>query len=604
MVQSSGDTASTLLAGDFPEPGGSIWAPIAGAFLCAIVGIAISAWPHLASSASGRGPAWVADQDEMYYLAIAMAGVREGFPPRDPVRDDGGRSPYPWLPLWPGAWTARAFGLGPWAIPILWRALGGAFVGASAFLMLRVLIGSARWALPLALLLIVDGGVLSFRPIAQAAVSARAVLAGTESTVFASKPVIHPEWRVATPCLTAGFLFLHVAAVAWARGRPAVNRRAAWIAGGTLGVLVWSYFYYWTAAVVALAVAWLLDRGGRGLYARVLLIGMAIGLPSIASDALLRSGNPGDWQVRTDKFVAVGRMDGVHWPRPGVAMAAVGLAAVALGARRFAYPWALGAVGLAMMNHQMITGLQVENFHWMYAAGPMLATTMFGLAGAGLAGIRREGWRRRGPAFLGAAAAGLVGANLWLRHAEVTRSREPAALTRAIAAYREDAKAWPPGLAGARLAGEEIAVDAACINDGFRPLANYWIWMSLAVTDDDWHDRIALNGALIGQSEAEFLDEQRRNLGSGFAGDWRDDPERLAAILERRRGAFVRHAADPAPGVALYRVRYVLRRAGGGPPPGPAGFWVRSGAGAAWDLWEVAVPAESGRQTSEPPTGG
>lgn len=607
MMPPNADPTSSAPRPD-PEPP---WASAAGALACALIGVIISAWPYLASRGAEGGPSWVADNDELYYIGVAATGVRDGTGPGDPARDDGARAPYPRLPLWPGIALARLTGQGPWVVPVFWRILGGALVGAAAFGMFRAWLGSARWALPMALLLTVDGGMLSFRPVVQAAVTALSTLEGAGSDLFASKPLIHPEWRIATPCLTGGILLLHLWAMARGReGKKGWRGPATWLAGLTLGLLFWSYFYYWTAALLALAIAWAFDEGHRAFYVRAGLIGLAVGLPSVAIDAWFHQANPDDWLARTDKFIHVNPWSGVHWSRPSLAMAALGMAAVLGGAGMFAYPWALGVAGMLLVNHQVFTGLQIENFHWTYVAGPALAAMTLGLVGSWLSRIGRQGVRRWALGVLAFAAPVLVGVNLWLRHAEVTMTAEPRQILREIAAYRHDAVRWRgedanggqspssagPIAPGACLAGEEAAVIAACIDDGFRPLGTYWIWLSPAVTESDWHDRLGLNGALAGRTEAEFLAEQFRNLTNGFAGDWRDDPDRLKAILATRRAAFARHAADPAPGVARYRVRYTLRRAGEGPPPGAPGAWDRVREGETWDLWEATALRPEGCQ--------
>ena len=50
--------------------------------------------------------------------------------------------------------------------------------------------------------------------------------------------------------------------------------------------------------------------------------------------------------------------------------------------RELILPWSLAASGLFLMNHQVITGLQIENFHWSYVAGPCLSL-LIGLLVAG-----------------------------------------------------------------------------------------------------------------------------------------------------------------------------------------------------------------------------
>ena len=53
--------------------------------------------------------------------------------------------------------------------------------------------------------------------------------------------------------------------------------------------------------------------------------------------------------------------------------------------RELILPWSMAAAGLVLMNHQIMTGLQLENFHWSYVAGPCLSLLIGLLLAAGLA---------------------------------------------------------------------------------------------------------------------------------------------------------------------------------------------------------------------------
>ena len=76
---------------------------------------------------------------------------------------------------------------------------------------------------------------------------------GSTGALFASKPMIFRQFRIATPCLTMPYLLLFIVLYTRARRVPSRHRRVA--SGLGFGLLFYVYFYYWTAAALALAIA-------------------------------------------------------------------------------------------------------------------------------------------------------------------------------------------------------------------------------------------------------------------------------------------------------------------------------------------------------------
>src|SRR5580700_8778733 len=71
-------------------------------------------------------------------------------------------------------------------------------------------------------------------------------------------------------------------------------------AGMALGLVIWSYFYFWTACMLALALCFLLDSGHRALYAKVGALGLIVGSPALVSSYLLKHATSHDWLWRSD----------------------------------------------------------------------------------------------------------------------------------------------------------------------------------------------------------------------------------------------------------------------------------------------------------------
>ena len=102
-------------------------------------------------------------------------------------------------------------------------------------------------------MLLTDAGMLEFRPLLRLAWVAWQVISGQTGALFASKPMIFRQFRVATPCLTMPYLLLFIGLHAWARACHHVRRQV--VSGLGFGLLFYVYFYYWTAAAAGPGIA-------------------------------------------------------------------------------------------------------------------------------------------------------------------------------------------------------------------------------------------------------------------------------------------------------------------------------------------------------------
>ena len=367
-----------------------------------------------------------------------------------------------------------------------------------------------------------------------------------------------------------------------ARESPTRGRIA--LAGLAFGLLFHVYFYYWTAVGLALVVAWALDAGHRRVYFHTAWIGGLIGLPSIVADALMKRRMPPDWLPRADKFLPIGRFEELLVPVGVAALLAIGLAWAIARRRDLIFAGAMAAAGFLLLSHQVVTRLQIENYHWWNVLGPALFALLV-LAVAGEVGSRSD-WSPRARAAVGVLAAVVLISGLWLRGLEATRSPGAIEDAHALDEYRAGRA---PGLApNAVVAGPALLVDFAAILDNLRPLSNYAVTLSPTVTNDEWDDRIAVNAALLGLERDTFEADQAKAL-NGPWGPWGRgrDASLRARRLALRMAAFDRARADVAASAARYSVRYLALPAGRSHEHlGPE--WSRIQSGPTWDLWERA----------------
>ncbi len=434
-----------------------------------------------------------------------------------------------------------------------------------------------------AIVLLTDAGMLEFRPLSRLPWVAWQVISGHTGALFASKPMIFRQYRVATPCLTMPYLLLFIGLHACARRVPSWRRQCA--SGVGFGLLFYVYFYYWTAAALALTAIALLDAGHRRVSVNTALIGGLLAIPSLVASWHTRSTTSADWLLRSDKFLAIGHFSELSIPLPAVLLLAATAVFVWRLHRELVFLWTLAAAGLFLMNHQVVSGLQIENFHWSYVAGPSLSL---------LIGLLLAGWisdcRALIVRWLVLCIAGLclVTAGC-LRWAEAVRTREVVEILGVYCDYRGQRLSDPAALRlvpGAVVAAEELTADWAAILERARPLATYWVMLSPSVDNDEWDLRIALNAHLLGRNRLAFLSDQEAALSApGFQGPWGRDRAEFMRRLDSRRSWYDNIAAEPEVYLARTHTRYVWLPPGH-VPPGDKTLWTARQDGPFWAIWE------------------
>ena len=521
------------------------------------------------------------DELELYLPTATRAYLEHPWRLEDPVPPGGGRTLYPWLQLGPGVLLARLCQAGPLGVSFAWRALAGLLIGGLTYFALRQVLGRPWVALALSLWLLSDLGLIFAKPLAYH-LSALLSLARGEGELLAAWPKLHANWRLISPALSWPWLLL--AATLWIRHarRPTPRRRA--LAGVALGLLVGVYFYHWTAAALGLALWFLFVPERRREALHLAWIAVAVGLPALIAGALLKADAPPDWLLRSDKFVPIGHADGLAFPKSAWVLW-VALTLWSFRARRELLPLScVAGAALVLLNHQLLSGLQIENWHWQYTYGPLLSLLLAGALGAR--------WERRWPqgaprglALSAGLAAGLFfSSGVYLRDAGC-RSALTLELNAGLRAYR----AHHAGRARELVAGERVYVSLAGAVDGARPLAGELLRFSPALTASAWEERIALDAALRGLHASEFRAEQQRYLENGFfQGFAQAFPGGSEALLARRIREFQRVRGDLAATCARLGVGEVAlpRDHSGAHLPQT---WRRARRGPAWDVW---VPSD------------
>jgi hypothetical protein len=559
-------------------------ADVTGALVCALTGLLMAVLPHLLWLPQVGAPFWLADFDEaqIYLPVAAHSYYQHPWSLTDTSRRDDAPTMYPWLQMAPGILAARVIGAGPMWIGFFWRAWAGLTIGLFWYALVRTFVSRPGVAAALALMPLVDPSQLLGFPLARVAIISAQTLVGRRNYLDDLIPSVFPQWRVITPGLSQAYLLLFLLALGRARQAPRPGRVLA--AGLALGLNFYIYFFNWTALVVGLALAVLFDRRGRRVLLAVGFLGLLAGLPAVVRGYLLKATASPDWGPRTDLWLHIPRGSelilNAHVLLPLVA-AAAGLVWATRRRDDQAFVWAAALGGLLMINHQLVTGLQLQNHHYYYVAGPALYL--------GFLLLIHEVVRDR-PAARRAlyALVGLLAVfGCATRAAEGLATRGSRVFMGHFLDYRAQAARSPhPFAPNEVIAGDDSYLNMAGVFDDLRPLDSYTLVVSMTTGNDEWDERGALNEYLLGVDREEFEKklEERFQHGATLWGPWSRDDAAAADRRARRLAAYDRVAADLDAALSRHAVAYVALPRGRHPAYLDRG-WEEVCPGPTWDVW-------------------
>lgn len=578
-----------------------VWACLA----CMLVGMVLATLPHLAWAIESGTPDYLADGDDVYYLTLARAPYHGEARLRDPFVPPSRDLPslYSNLQFVPLSKLAGALGLPPQRVGLLWRVVGGLAMGFSIYVLFRRLLRSTRhpvaFALGCGVVFLADDGVITGRNLIQ-----DLIYLLTPADALKPRGSLNGLglYRIVTPILNLQFLLLLAAALVGTRDR--VPRRWVVLGMGCLALCVHFYFFFWTAAVVALgglvatslaaALAWRQDAErrdaklvGAKVAALVLVGGMALGTPQILSNArtfsspeykpilersqrgrAIDAGEPKRWLYTRFPW---------HW-----AHAALGAVAVfALGMGLLEPIWWLAVAGYAMMNSALVTGLEFENFHWIYVASAFGEVLVLG--GLVLAVDRWWPSGRRGLATLAIVPVATLAMGFAWRWHHALHAPETLDHVRALAELRP----LQPDLARLgperTLVGPNMARVALLYSRSGMLYQRNQSAISSLIPMRELNERHALDAWLRGLDEADYREVAR--YPSFEVGQIRAKPELTADVLGRQRlEIFGEIERDPTPFLDRYHPDAFLQPTAA-PAPRRGGPWRLVRESPDWNLW-------------------
>ncbi|MFO0951982.1 MAG: hypothetical protein U0835_12680 [Isosphaeraceae bacterium] len=556
---------------------------VAGVFALAAAGVALSLTPLLVRWLKTGDAMYLADGDQLLYMAWSREIITRGvWSLCDGVNRQSGPMMHPWALFVPVAQVARALGAGILGLTVVWRVPAGFGVALGLLAAVFPAVRDRRVALGVAALLLFDAGLMFGQPVIRQLDVLYSALA-QPARYFSGTPRAMAHLRVVPPSLAFPFLLAMQGLAMHARATG--SRRAAVGAGVLLGLLIHLYLYFWTVAVGGLMVALVLDPKGRRGYAWILGVGLAIGFPAILANARVKASTPPDWLNRTEKFVPIARFQELLVPKVMIGLWALCAPVVFLRRRELTPLWCTVGAGLVCTNHQVVSRLQIENFHWLVPAGTLCSVLLWAIAAPWLFEPEGRAPRLRLLALLVAAQVGL---GFYLRVQETVRPPETYRYMHLYEEFRSDSLTIPPG---AVLGGTPDPVLLSSALGEAYPLAGKLVEYSAPIKDDEFDERLMLNLYLIGLTRDQALAEVAKPPGTLSWESLAVHSETVAKEQEaRRRSLIERIWPDPAPVAARYGLSHVILPADA-PDPTPTlqkiGPTRRVLRGKHWQLWQV-----------------
>lgn len=328
------------------------------------------------------------------------------------------------------------------------------------------------------------------------------------------------------------------------------------------------------------------------MYLIIGCFGLLVGMPQLISNLIVKQSIAPDWLQRQDKFLPIPRLSELLVPKVALVIAIVTLVWIGYRRKELLPIWSVGVAALVLINHQVLTGLQIENFHWCYVWGPFLSLIVVLL----ISGELRDYSFRLSPAC--GAAIGIYflhcGSGLWFRAFECFQTRESVEIAENYLKYRTQRQSDPSIRLepNAVIAGEQFFVDFAVVLENQRPLDHYAVLTS-SIDNREWDERIALNGFLSGRDRDDFEAAQRAILKKNKWGPWARDPTRLAERLSSRLASYDVIAQDFTSACQRYGVRYVALPARQASPEYLRLKWILLQNGPHWHLWKQVEDTKS-----------
>jgi hypothetical protein len=554
--------------------------------LSVIVGVTLSLMPHILWFFKTGSPVSFADSDDILYQSYATTAYHNHpLYLSDPVLKEGGSTIYPWLQFIPGVIITKLLDLNPLYINIIWRLWAGISIPIAWYLVTRSYLKNSWLSLGSTIILMTDIEMLSSWLVSKHFITVSKVALGIPGTLLEKNPQLLDQWRIITPGMSLAYLLIYVWLFHLALSKP--TRIRILLAAASLGLLFYIYFYFWTSAILGLVIGILIDIKNRKTYLSIGIGGLLLGLPQVVINALIKHNSNSEWLPRIDNFLPISHFSELLLPVLSLSLIIGTFFWVIFRRRDLVHIWSLAAAAILLTNHQIVTGLQIQNFHWKYCYGPILSLLVILIFLEEIISLTKL-WKKP-VIFAGIALISFyLTTGIWIRYVEASQTKESVELTNIYHRYKHqvldqsNVNLKPRSV----IAGDKNFVYFAVMTKNQRPLSGYTVDFSPAVDNAEWDARIALNDYLQGINRSRFITKQETELKTTVWGPWVRDAKKLEERFQSRQKYYDEILANPVKAFKKFQVKYVALSKNTQPPEYLNNGWKLLQDGQYWQIWE------------------
>jgi hypothetical protein len=516
----------------------------------------------------------------LFYLRFAARIYYDRLLYMSDIAVPGGVTLYPWLQFVPPTYVARALATGPLAVNLIWISLTAVGLGAGLYLVFQSILKRPWVAAGCTVFCLSEYGLAAARPLtSQLQMLASALWLQPKALVYIPWGLLL-QWRVPNPGLDLPFMCFQIVALARAREKP--TRLNLWLSGLALGVLFYVFFYCWTLALAGLSIAFMLDRAKRKIYGITLCVGSIIGLPSLIYSIHLDHLASAEAMRRFGLLAPAPRLYDMTKPTLSVLFVAVSALWIWKSKRRdLVYLWSLVVAGILLSRSRAVTGIFFHEYHYDWLWLPMrLVLLLIIVVSIFTARLR---WRPVAAWVSWAALILYFAGGVYLAAICVTRTWSGVHQLRIYTRYKSQrlAASVKPLVPGGTVAGDDDFCELAAVAEDQWVLSGEAVARSMAVDNDQWELRTALNAYLEGTDRPEF--EKAAQLAAGWFWESSELQSEAKTALMRKYDEVVH---DPGRFIAEFGVRYVALAADRAEVPNLRAGWTILQRGPYWQIWE------------------
>ncbi len=522
-----------------------------------VFAVSISSFPHIYNAATTGDPTYFADLDDggVYIPYAAYAYHNHPTELRDPINPEVVGTFAPPLLILPGVVIGKAINLNPFHIPFLWRIWSGISVAIALYLLLWFFIRNRFWTTVTSLFIFHDCGVQNAHMLhKQFRVLYNVMVHGIEGPISVI-PNLLLQWRIMTPGLSYLFLLMAILGVSHAVRNP--DGKKNWIIAGIgCGVLYYIYFYFWTTISLALFLFFLVFAERRKELFIAGITTILVGLPAVISNFLFKQNANPEWLPRLDYFLPIDRFSEFLIPRIAIVSSLLlGIWVWKNKMKELYFLWIVGFSAILLTNHQVVTGLQIQNFHFSYIYGISISILFYVLVAQKLKNLKFT-WLK--PAVLSFLLI-FMGIGYFYRVQETTNVQDGQRMITSYQDYNEfiAANATLDWESNAAIAGDNEFTLHLLIGKNIRPIAGTMLNLSPMLTNDEVDIMFAVNDYVRGVPLDEYKIFWKRSTSNFIWGPWARDLQLKEEWYQKMLHLYEEVKKSPMEFVEKYKIKYI-----------------------------------------------